>query len=122
MKKKTRAEQLAHAWIQGWIDDCPDDIPLADDFVHTSPFGELTGRDHYLDTIKPASKRNVTKLTIRQTLGNDKEAVIRFDMETPKGTIPCVDWISIEGNRITRIHSFYDASLLRGSVPEPARQ
>lgn len=114
MSTSANAERLARAWIQGWIDGRPDDIPLSADFVHTSPFGRIEGRDLYLDKIKPASARNVTKLTIRKTLGGGDEAVIRFDMETAHGTIPCVDWVSVNGDTITRVDSYYDATSLRG--------
>lgn len=113
MSNENSAEQLARAWIQGWIDGDPDSIPLANDFVHTSPFGTIEGRDIYLEKIKPASSANVAKLTILRTMGADDQAVVRFDMETRHGTIPCVDWVTVNGDRITSVHSFYDATQLR---------
>ena len=113
MPNECDTERMARAWIQGWIAGRPDEIPLADDFVHTSPFGTIEGREIYLEKIKPASEANVAGLTILQTMGSDREAVIRFDMETPHGTIPCVDWVTVDGDTITAVHSFYDATLLR---------
>ena len=115
MTNESRVERLARAWIQGWIDGDPDGIPLADDFVHTSPFGTIEGRDVYLEKIKPASAANVARLTILKTMGSGNEAVVRFDMETRDGPIPCVDWVTVNGDVITRIHSFYDATTLRYS-------
>ena len=113
MSDEQNTERLARAWIQGWIDGDPDSIPLAKDFVHTSPFGTIEGREIYLEKIKPASAANVAKLTILDTMGAGNKAVIRFDMETPKGTISCVDWVNVDGDTITAVHSFYDATLLR---------
>ena len=117
MSDRTKAERLAESWIQGWIEGRPDEIPLADDFVHTSPFGTIAGRETYLERIKPASEQNVASLTILKTLGSNSEAVVRFDMATPHGTIPCVDWVTVQDDVITRIHSFYDATLLRPDAP-----
>ena len=113
MANENNAQGLARAWIQGLIGGDPDDIPLSDDFVHTSPFGTIEGRDIYLEKIKPASEANVARLTILQTMGADDKAVIRIEMETPNGTIPCVDWVTLRGDAIVRVHSFYDATLLR---------
>ena len=107
------AEKLARTWIEMWQAGTPDDIPLAENFVHTSPFGRLEGREFYLETIKPASKKNVAELKILKTLGNDHEAVIQFEMYTAGGMIPCCDWVMVEGDQITAIHSFYDATTLR---------
>ncbi|MDX1440012.1 MAG: nuclear transport factor 2 family protein [Rubricoccaceae bacterium] len=119
MSNSTSAEHLAHLWIEGWINGDPDSIPLAEDFVHTSPFGRLEGREHYLETVKPMAAENVARLTIIKTLSEGNEAVIRFDMETPEEVIPCCDWVRVEGEKIAEIHSFYDATTLRGGPTYP---
>ena len=59
------------------------------------------------------AKRNVTSLNVLRTLGKSNEAVIHFEMETPKGPIQVCDWITVEGDHISEIHSFYDATELR---------
>ena len=109
----TRAEQLARTWIDCWNEGRPDDIPLAPDFVHTSPFGRVEGRDTYMDWVKPLAADNVSTLTIISTVGSDDEAVVRFDMNTPHGVIAACDWVRIEGDEIAEIHSYYDATVLR---------
>lgn len=107
------AEALARTWIEMWQAGTPDDIPLAENFVHTSPFGRLEGRDFYLETIKPASKANVADLIVVKTLGSGSEAVIQFEMHTAAGMIPCCDWVTVDGDQILSVHSFYDATMLR---------
>lgn len=107
------AEQLARAWIQGWIDGKPDDIPLADDFTHSSPFGVVSGREKYLDWVKPLAAENVVSLKIIKTLAQGDEAVIWFEMESPSGVVPSCDWVRCRNGRIVAIQSFYDASGLR---------
>jgi len=109
----TTAEQLARAWIQGWIDDKPDDIPLADDFTHSSPFGVVSGREKYLDWVKPLAAENVVSLKIIKTLAQGNEAVIWFEMESPNGVVPSCDWVKVRDGKIVAIQSFYDASGLK---------
>lgn len=107
------AERLARAWIEGWNAGKPDDIPLAANFSHSSPFGTVSGRETYLAWVKPLAEKNVMSLQINRTLGNDNEAVIWFEMMTPNGLVQCCDWVQIQNNEIMAITSFYDASGLR---------
>lgn len=113
IETETEAERLARTWIRYWNDGNPRALPLAETFVHVSPFGRLEGRDHYLDTVIPMSERNVTDLTVNRVLGRGNRAVIWFDMHTPNGRIPVCDWIVVEDGEIAEIYSFYDKSMLR---------
>jgi len=113
MTDQDKARRLAHLWIEAWNRGEPESIPLAESFVHTSPFGRLEGRDNYLEKTIPMARRNVTALTALRTIATSDEAVIMFEMETPAGTIPVCDWIFIEGETIAEIRSFYDATELR---------
>ena len=112
MSPQSEAEQLARAWIDGWNAGKPDEIPLARDFVHTSPFGVIRGRDEYLAKVKPMAAKNVTSLRILKTLGGEDEAVIRFEMMTPNGLVQVCDWVETADGEIVSITSFYDPTNL----------
>lgn len=113
MEARGRAERLAHAWIEGWNEGRPDEIPLAPDFTHSSPFGTVEGRERYLEWVKPLAAENVTSLRVVRTIGGESEAAIWFEMMTPMGAVQCCDWVRIEGEEIVAITSFYDATDLR---------
>ena len=81
----TRAESLARLWIECWNQSRPDDIPLAENFVHTSPFGRVEGRVVYLEWVKPLAAQNVAQLDIQRSMGTEDEAVVHFEMTTPTG-------------------------------------
>lgn len=51
MTDESNAERLALLWIELWNRNKPDDIPLAESFVHCSPFGRVEGREVYLDWV-----------------------------------------------------------------------
>ena len=40
----SEASDLARLWIETWGRGTPDELPLADDFVHVSPLGRIAGR------------------------------------------------------------------------------
>ena len=73
MSRQIEAERLARAWIDGWNAGEPEKIPLSGDFVHTSPFGRVKGRDKYLAWVRPLAAKNVTSLKIVRTLADDGE-------------------------------------------------
>lgn len=116
MTKLPDAKQLAKDWITCWNEGRPDDIPLAADFVHTSPFGRVEGRDTYLEWVKPLSAASVTSLKIRRIIGDTSDAAIHFEMRTQKATIEVCDWVTVSDGEIIAIHSFYDATALRSGT------
>ncbi len=113
MTDSTDAERLARVWIECWNEGTPDQIPLADTFTHTSPFGRLEGRDFYLDWMQNTTGGSTAKLTILRVMGKGNEAVIHFEMQTPDGPVSVCDWVVVEDGRIVAIDSFYDATSLR---------
>ena len=113
MAIENEAERLARAWIDGWNAGKPDEIPLARDFTHSSPFGVFEGREKYLEWTKPMAAKNVTSLKIVKTLSGDSESAIWFEMMTPNGLVQCCDWVQTDNEEIVAITSFYDATDLR---------
>ena len=112
MATRNEAERLARAWIDGWNAGKPDEIPLACDFTHSSPFGVVKGREKYLAWVKPLAAKNVTSLKIVKTLGGDGESAIWFEMMTPNGMVQCCDWVQTENGEIVAITS----GMLKGLV------
>jgi ketosteroid isomerase-like protein len=118
MSPDHRSAHLARGWIEAWIRMDIDWLRehLADDFVHTSPFGRLEGRDHYLETVEPMARKSVMKLEIREVVAGGDQAVVWFANTTPNGVVETCDWVRIENDRIREIRSFYDASAVRETL------
>jgi hypothetical protein len=107
---QNESERLARAWIDGWNAGKPEDIPLASDFVHASPFGVIKGRDKYLAQVKPMAAKNVTSLEIVSVLSGDDESAIWYEVTTPNGLLQACDWVQTKNEVIVAITSFYDAT------------
>ena len=107
MSLTNQAQELARAWIEGWSAGKPDDIPLASNFTHTSPFGVISGRERYLAWVKPLAAKNVSTLEILKTLGGENEAVINFVMSTPSGPVHVCDWVKTNNGEIVAVTSYY---------------
>lgn len=115
MAMRERSEELATGWIEAWIRMDMEWLrnKLAPNFVHTSPFGRLEGRDHYLETVEPMARKSVQELTIREVIACENQAAIWFENRTPKGVVPSCDWIRIKNGMIEEIQSFYDSAKVR---------
>jgi ketosteroid isomerase-like protein len=109
------AARLARGWIQAWndLDMAWLRRTLAPDFVHTSPFGRLEGRNAYLATVEPLARKSVRDLTIRDIVARGDRACIWFENRTPAGMIPSCDWVRVEDGRIVEVRSFYDSARVR---------
>lgn len=106
---------LARGWIEAWqrMDIEWLRATLTDDFVHTSPFGRLEGREHYLEVVVPAASESVLELRINEVMGDGDRAAIWFENRTAEGVVDSCDWVFVENGRIREIRSFYDTVALR---------
>ena len=86
---------------------------LAADFVHTSPFGRLEGREAYLAAVEPLARKSVRELRIIDVVGDGDSAAIWFENRTTNGVVPSCDWLRAKHGTIVEIRSFYDASAIR---------
>lgn len=123
MTTSERSAELARGWIEAWIRMDMEWLRerLAPDFVHTSPFGRLEGRDPYLETVEPMARKSVQELVIRDVIASGNQAAIWFENRTPKGVVDSCDWVRIENDRIQEIRSFYDSAAVR-EVLSPSEQ
>ncbi|MFG0257418.1 MAG: nuclear transport factor 2 family protein [Phycisphaerales bacterium JB043] len=103
-----QARHLAEQWLTCWLEQRPDDIPLADDFVHTSPFGRIEGREHYLEMTKPKSAENTKALRILRVIAEGNTAAIVYEIDTPTTTYEACDWVFVEDGRIKEIKAYFD--------------
>ena len=117
-KSETSSRELAVGWIEAWIRMDMDWLRrhLAPDFVHTSPFGRLEGREHYLATVEPMARKSVSKLTIREVIAEGDRAAVWFENLTAEGGVESCDWVEVADGVITEITSFYDTTAVRASL------
>lgn len=125
MTTTERSAELARGWIEAWIRMDLDWLRerLAADFVHTSPFGRLEGRDSYLATVEPMARASVMELVILDVIADCDRAVVRFENRTPHGVVETCDWVRVEDDRLQEIRSFYDPTPIRGALsPDEQRR
>lgn len=107
--------ELARGWIEAWARMDMDWLRqrLAPDFVHTSPFGKLEGRESYLEVVEPMARKSVMELAVREVIATGDQAAVWFQNRTPGGVVETCDWVRVEAGRIKDIRSFYDSAPVR---------
>lgn len=102
-------DRMTRQWILVWNDGDPATLPLAEDFQHTSPYGRLEGRAHYLEVVVPMARENVAKLTIEDVLVSGNQSVVRYRVANPSGeTMPACDWLTFKDGKLARVWSYYE--------------
>ncbi len=101
-------QRLARVWIETWQTGDPLTLPLTEDFTHESPFGVITRREKYLETVIPMAKKNVARLRVEDAIGEGDRACVLFTMETPSGPVACCDWLTLRDGKIAAVRSHYD--------------
>ena len=107
---------LARLWLKAWNTGDLDLLPLAPDFVHTSPFGRFEGAEEYLRVVEPMSRKSVVDIRVRDVLEGEDRAVITYWLETSAGVVEACDWIFVEGDRIREVNAYYDPTVNRAAL------
>ena len=78
MSNTERTAELARGWIEAWIRMDMEWLrkKLAPDFVHTSPFGRLEGREPYLEAVEPMARKSVVELEVKDVIASGNQAAV----------------------------------------------
>ena len=97
---------LHEAWFAAFERKSLSDLEniLADDFVHKSPFGEIKGKDVYIDLVRENADAFFAKtITIADVMGEGDRVAVQYAIDE----FEACDCIYSSGNKIVRINSYY---------------
>ena len=79
-------------------------LKLAEDFVHTSPYGEIRGREAYLDLVRQNPEAFFSpRIDILDVLECGDRFAVRYLVDQN----PACDCIYVRAGRIEKIYSYY---------------
>ena len=98
-------------WFTCWNSGVIDDLPITDDFRHTSPFGIET-KSRYLQIVNKNRESFLgNELTILKHIVDGDEVCVQFRQtreDDPGFEMTVCEWYVLEGDRIREIRSFYN--------------
>lgn len=99
-------------WFACWNSGNVDELPITDDFRHTSPFGTIETKARYLDIVNKNRKSFLgNKLTVLTQIVDGNVACVQFLQtrdDDPAFEMKVSEWYFLEGDRIREIESFYN--------------
>jgi len=92
------------AWFDAFREKDISKLKLAEDFVHSSPFGEIKGRKAYLDMVRENEEAFFSpKLEILDVFDDGDKFAVRYLVNGN----PACDCIYVRDGKISKIYSYY---------------
>ncbi len=98
------SREIAESWLGAFQAKDISLLQLADDFLHTSPFGEVRGRETYLDLIRANEEAFFANtIDVVDFVDGDDRCVVRYVV----GEMAATDWVYVRNGQIAEVHSYY---------------
>ncbi|WP_298761175.1 nuclear transport factor 2 family protein [uncultured Psychroserpens sp.] len=102
---------IVKKWFDCWNNGVIEDLPIADDFSHTSPFGTITPKSEYMDIVlKNKNDFLGNTLTIIKQIQEVENVCVQFEQKNKNTGLEMTvcEWYNIKDGLIKSIHSFYN--------------
>lgn len=103
--------KLIEKWFQCWNSGEIDDLPIADDFIHTSPFGIIESKPRYMEIVNKNRQDFLgNKLSVIKHICQGNQACVQFEQHNSNTGLQMTvcEWYELEGDVIKSIRSFYN--------------
>lgn len=101
-------QELVHEWISKWEEGDYQNIPVEEHFVHSSPFGNIYGKENYLKLVQANEDLFLGgKFEILDEIYDDDKASIRYLMNKGGHKMEVTEWFYAGQLGIAQIVSYY---------------
>ncbi|NND26362.1 MAG: hypothetical protein EX263_09210 [Flavobacteriaceae bacterium] len=102
-------KELVGLWFSKWETGDFMNLPISDDFKHTSPYGTISGKQNYLDLVTENKDKFLGhKFEISDALYNNSKACIQYKAVQPDFELEVTEWHYVKKNKINRIIAYYN--------------
>ena len=104
-----QSEALVRQWFQYWENGDFEDLPIADDFNHTSPYGTIRGKEAYLEIVK-LNRDNFLghRFEIHDSMFSEDHACVRYSAIKDNFRLDVSEWYYFKGGLIGKIVAYYN--------------
>lgn len=99
-------------WFACWNKGVVDDLPITDDFCHTSPFGTIKTKTRYLEIVNKNRESFLgNRLDLLKKIVDGDNVCVQFRQtraDDPDFEMIVCEWYVLDGGRIKEIESFYN--------------
>jgi hypothetical protein len=104
-----KMQQLVEQWFEAWDTGNLADLPISENFKHSSPFGTIEGKKAYMELVqKNRSKFLGYTFQIHDAMYDHNKACVRYPARQGKDfKLDVSEWYYTHENRIDEIISHY---------------
>ena len=106
---------LVEQWFQKWNKGDYLNLPISENFKHTSPFGVIEGKTAYLDLVKENEDKFLGQtFEIHDTIYLKNKACVRYTAKQATNfSLDVSEWYYVKNNRIEEIVAYYHIGEIR---------
>ncbi|MBW2938240.1 nuclear transport factor 2 family protein [Aureisphaera sp. CAU 1614] len=108
-------QQLIQQWFALWERGDFLSLPISDDFVHTSPFGTITGKKAYLDLVQNNKDKFLGyTFTLHDAIYGKHHGCVRYTAKQGDSfSLDVSEWYYSKDNLIQKIVAYYHIGDIR---------
>jgi hypothetical protein len=109
------SENLVIDWFEKWNKGDYLNLPLSENFKHTSPFGTIEGRKAYLDLVRQNEEKFLGyTFELHDGIYQKDRACVRYTAKQGKDfSLNVSEWYYIKNKLIAEIFSYYHIGAIR---------
>ncbi len=102
-------QKLVQTWFEKWETGDYLNIPVSDDFRHTSPYGTIDGKEAYINVIEANKDKFLNNhIEIKDELYHKDRACVRYTVSQGDFSMEVSEWLYKEDGLIREIISYYN--------------
>jgi hypothetical protein len=107
-------KELVKNWFEKWEAGDFHDLPISENFKHTSPFGIITGKKEYLDLVEANKDKFLGyRFEIHDEIYNGDKGCVRYTAIQGDFTLDVSEWYFAKNDLIEEIVAYYHIGEIR---------
>lgn len=101
-------KKLVKKWFDKWKKGDFFDLPISENFKHTSPFGTINGKKQYLELVAENKDKFLGyNFKIHDEIYENEKACVRYTAIQKDFTLDVTEWYYAKNNLIEEIIAYY---------------
>jgi len=108
------AQNLVSLWFSKWESGDFLNLPITENFSHSSPFGTIEGKEEYLKLVDENKDKFLNhRFKIHDTLYEKDKACVRYTAIQDDFELDVSEWYYFKNNQIDKIIAYYHIGDIR---------
>lgn len=108
------SETLVKKWFEKWEKGDFFDLPVTENFKHTSPFGTIDGKEKYLDLVRENQDKFLGyQFKLHDGIYYEDKACVRYTAIQGDFNLDVSEWYYIKDDLIEQIMAYYHIGEIR---------